>query len=72
MWRAHTHSQQPSPHYPSTPTPTPPHTQPRQAFPELELSPLVQAAALMGVGLLYEGSGHRMMAETMVEEIGRR
>ncbi|GIM09537.1 hypothetical protein Vretimale_13366 [Volvox reticuliferus] len=41
-------------------------------FPELELSPLVQAAALMGVGLLYEGSAHRVMAETLVEEIGRR
>ncbi|GLI61806.1 hypothetical protein VaNZ11_004311, partial [Volvox africanus] len=36
-------------------------------FPELELSPLVQAAALMGVGLLYEGSAHRVMAETLVE-----
>eukprot|EP00198_Chlamydomonas_reinhardtii_P004462 XP_001693798.1 anaphase promoting complex subunit 1 [Chlamydomonas reinhardtii] len=36
------------------------------SFPELELSPLVQAAALMGVGLLYEGSAHRVMAETLV------
>ncbi len=26
----------------------------------------------MGVGLLYEGSAHRVMAETLVEEIGRR
>ncbi len=28
-------------------------------YPELELSPLVQAAALLGVGLLYQGSCHR-------------
>ena len=27
--------------------------------PELELSPLVQAAALLGFGLLYQGSCHR-------------
>lgn len=26
----------------------------------------------MGVGLLYEGSAHRVMAETLVEEVGRR
>ena len=29
------------------------------SYPELELSPLVQAAALLGVGLLYQGSCHR-------------
>lgn len=28
-------------------------------YPELELSPLVQAAALLGVGLVYQGSCHR-------------
>ncbi len=28
-------------------------------YPELELSPLVQASALLGVGLLYQGSCHR-------------
>ena len=28
-------------------------------YPELELSPLVQSAALLGVGLLYQGSCHR-------------
>jgi hypothetical protein len=28
-------------------------------YPEVELSPLVQAAALMGIGLLYRGSCHR-------------
>ncbi len=31
-------------------------------FPELELSPLVQAAALLGIGLLYRGSCHRHAA----------
>jgi anaphase-promoting complex subunit 1 len=41
-------------------------------YPELEISPLVQAAALVGVGLLFEGTGHRGMAEIMMEEIGRR
>ncbi|KIY92807.1 anaphase-promoting complex subunit 1 [Monoraphidium neglectum] len=42
------------------------------SFPEIELSPLVQAASLMGTGLLYQGSCHRLMAETLLEEIGRR
>ncbi|KAF5836820.1 hypothetical protein DUNSADRAFT_5360 [Dunaliella salina] len=42
------------------------------SFPEIELSPLVQASALLGVGLLYEGSCHRLMVETMLAEIGRR
>lgn len=28
-------------------------------YPELEISPLVQAAALLGVGLLFQGSCHR-------------
>ncbi|KAL0039031.1 hypothetical protein WJX77_005730 [Trebouxia sp. C0004] len=41
-------------------------------YPELELSPLVQASALLGVGLLYQGSCHRLTAEIMMEEIGRR
>ncbi|KAK9828929.1 hypothetical protein WJX72_002853 [[Myrmecia] bisecta] len=41
-------------------------------YPELELSPLVQAAALMGVGLLYQSSCHRLTTEIMMEEIGRR
>ncbi len=30
-----------------------------QAYPEVELSPLVQSAALMGVGLLFRGTCHR-------------
>lgn len=29
------------------------------AYPELELSPMVQSAALLGLGLLFRGSCHR-------------
>lgn len=32
---------------------------------------LLQAASLLGLGLLYQGSCHRLMTETMLEEIGR-
>jgi anaphase-promoting complex subunit 1 len=38
-------------------------------FPELELPPLVQAAAVAGVGLLYSGTGHRLMAEVLLTEL---
>lgn len=31
----------------------------------------LQAASLLGLGLLYQGSCHRLMTETMLEEIGR-
>ena len=41
------------------------------AFPEVELSPAVQAAALLSVGLLYEGTAHRLMSEILLAEIGR-
>ena len=34
-------------------------------YPELELSPLVQASALLGVGLLYQGSCHRQAPSHM-------
>eukprot|EP00887_Chlorella_sp_A99_P005912 scaffold29.g5912.t1 len=44
----------------------------KRNYPELEISPLVQAAALMGVGLLFQGTAHRLMAEVLLEEIGRR
>ena len=47
-------------------------TQHPSSYPELELSPHVQAAALLGVGLLYEGSAHRLMTEILLDEIGRR
>ncbi|WIA14045.1 hypothetical protein OEZ85_002600 [Tetradesmus obliquus] len=40
-------------------------------FPEIELSPHVQAASLLGLGLLYQGSCHRLMSEIMLEEITR-
>ena len=42
------------------------------SYPDLELSPLVQAAALVGAGLLYQGSAHRLMTEVLLGEIGRR
>lgn len=31
----------------------------------------VQAASLLGVGLLYQGSCHRLMTETVLEEMCR-
>lgn len=43
-----------------------------QTYPELEVSPPVQAAALVSAGLLYRGTCHRRMAEIMLEEIGHR
>jgi anaphase-promoting complex subunit 1 len=36
------------------------------SFPELELPPLVQSAALMAVGLLYQGSAHRLTTEILL------
>lgn len=36
---------------------------------ELNLSPLVQTAGIMGVGLLYHNSQHRRMSEVMLSEI---
>ncbi|KAG1677449.1 hypothetical protein FOA52_001904 [Chlamydomonas sp. UWO 241] len=41
-------------------------------FPELELSPLVQASALMGLGLLHQGSCQRLMVEILMREVERR
>ena len=35
-------------------------------------SPRVHAAALTGIGLLYQGMQHRLMAEFLAGEIGRR
>jgi hypothetical protein len=34
--------------------------------------PPLQAASLLGIGLLYQGSCQRLMAEIMMEELGRR
>lgn len=35
-------------------------------LPDLELSSLVQSAAILGVGLLYQGSCHRYGASTRI------
>lgn len=42
------------------------------SFPEIEISPLVQSAAVLGAGLLYQGSGHRLMCEILLEELAGR
>ncbi|KAF8397264.1 hypothetical protein HHK36_016174 [Tetracentron sinense] len=42
------------------------------SFPELELPTLLQSAALMAVGLLYEGSAHPQTMQILMGEIGRR
>ncbi|XP_052185110.1 anaphase-promoting complex subunit 1 [Diospyros lotus] len=42
------------------------------SFPELELPTLLQSAALMSVGLLYEGSAHPQTMQVLLAEIGRR
>ncbi|XP_072985105.1 anaphase-promoting complex subunit 1 isoform X1 [Typha latifolia] len=42
------------------------------SFPELELPTLLQSAALMSIGLLYEGSGHPLTMKILLGEIGRR
>jgi len=38
---------------------------------ELDIPPVVQVAAVMGIGLLYQGSGNGHMAEVLLNEIGR-
>ncbi|KAK6929487.1 Anaphase-promoting complex subunit 1, middle domain [Dillenia turbinata] len=42
------------------------------SFPELELPTLLQSAALMSVGILYEGSSHLQTMQILLGEIGRR
>ncbi|XP_073016150.1 anaphase-promoting complex subunit 1 isoform X1 [Primulina eburnea] len=42
------------------------------SFPELELPTLIQSAALVSVGLLYEGSSHPQTMQILLSEIGRR
>ena len=39
---------------------------------ELEVPQMVQTAALVGVGLLYQGTAHRRIAEVLLTELGRR
>ncbi|KAK9061061.1 hypothetical protein SSX86_018241 [Deinandra increscens subsp. villosa] len=42
------------------------------SFPELELPTLLQSAALVSIGLLYEGSAHPLTMNTLLGEIGRK
>ena len=39
---------------------------------DIEILPQVQTAALIGLGLLYCNSGHRLMTEFLLAELGRR
>ena len=41
-------------------------------FSTIDVASPVQAAAVAGAGLLYEGSSHRMMTEFLLNEIGKR
>ena len=38
----------------------------------MDLASTVQAAAVAGIGLLYQGSSHRLMTEFLLNEIGRQ
>ncbi|KAK7300517.1 hypothetical protein RJT34_11363 [Clitoria ternatea] len=42
------------------------------SYPELEVPTLLQSAALMSVGILYEGSAHPQTMQVLLGEIGRR
>ncbi|XP_073113376.1 anaphase-promoting complex subunit 1 isoform X2 [Elaeis guineensis] len=42
------------------------------SFPEVELPTILQSAALMSIGLLYEGSAHPLTMKILLGEIGRR
>ena len=41
-------------------------------YADMEVSSTVQCAAVLGLGLLYAQTSHRMMTEILVAEIGRR
>ena len=43
-----------------------------QHFSTIDVASPVQAAAVSGAGLLYQGSSHRMMTEFLLNEIGKR
>ncbi|CAJ1969662.1 unnamed protein product [Cylindrotheca closterium] len=43
-----------------------------QHFSAIDVASPVQAAAIAGAGLLYQGSSHRMMTEFLLNEIGKR
>nr|KYP73070.1 Anaphase-promoting complex subunit 1 [Cajanus cajan] len=42
------------------------------SYPELEVPTLLQSAALMSLGILYEGSAHPQTIQVLLGEIGRR
>mmetsp|Transcript_6433 Transcript_6433/g.19518 ORF Transcript_6433/g.19518 Transcript_6433/m.19518 type:complete len:1862 (-) Transcript_6433:388-5973(-) len=42
-----------------------------QPFAEMDVSSAAQAAALAGIGLLYRGTAHRLMAEFLLSEIAK-
>eukprot|EP00466_Bigelowiella_natans_P020153 jgi/Bigna1/69308/fgenesh1_pg.8_\ len=42
------------------------------AFADLAFSAVTQTAALVGIGLLYRGTAHRLMTELLLTEIGNR
>ena len=42
------------------------------SFATMEVAPPARTAAVAGIGLLYMGSGHRLMTEFLLGEIGRR
>ncbi|GAX19404.1 anaphase-promoting complex subunit 1 [Fistulifera solaris] len=43
-----------------------------QHFSAVDVASTVQAAAILGTGLLFQGSSHRMMTEFLLNEIGKR
>ena len=42
------------------------------SFTALDVAGPAQAAAVAGIGLLYQGSSHRLMTEFLLEELGKR
>jgi anaphase-promoting complex subunit 1 len=42
------------------------------SYPDLEVPSIVQSAALFAVGLLYQGSSHRLMCEILLSEVTAR
>lgn len=42
------------------------------SFTPMDIASSVQAAAVAGIGLLYQGSAHRLMTEFLLNEIGRQ
>ena len=42
------------------------------SFAAMEVACEAQAAAVAGIGLLYQGSSHRLMTEFLLNEMGKR